>query len=225
MTTYRERRLAKAERLRNWAAKREHEAAAMLKANEPFTTDHAFNTQPGHIPLRARIIAREDRAFESLDKARDMTARAASIEKQADRAIYNDDPDAAERLEKRITQLEAKREQYKTINALYRKGDGAGLAALGLDIEKVREQVAGMPGYQQRQPFPTYSLTNLGQDIARLRQRLVSLKTSEPGRYLITRYPGQCDTCDTTIDKGAPAYYRRRNKALRCEACEQKGVG
>lgn len=28
--------------------------------------DHAFNTQPGHIPLRARVIARDDQAHESL---------------------------------------------------------------------------------------------------------------------------------------------------------------
>src|SRR3989304_4910642 len=105
--TYRERRLQKAERLREWAAKRTVQAQATFKANEPFTTDHAFNAQPGHIPLRSRIIAREDRAHESLAKANSMASRAANIEAAADRAIYSDDPNAIEQLETRIASLEA----------------------------------------------------------------------------------------------------------------------
>lgn len=70
MATYRERREARAERLRGFAEKREATAAATFKSHEQYRGDHAFNTQPGHIPERARVIAREDRAHESLQKAR-----------------------------------------------------------------------------------------------------------------------------------------------------------
>ena len=80
--TYRDRREARAERLRGWAGKREQSAAAVFKAGEPFTSDIAFNTQPGHIPFRARLIAREDRAYESLGKAASMRSRADGIEGQ-----------------------------------------------------------------------------------------------------------------------------------------------
>jgi len=69
----------KADRYDGWAEKRKEKAAALLKPSEHFRDDHAFNTQPGHIPMRARIIAQEERAFESLDKAREMEAKAGRL--------------------------------------------------------------------------------------------------------------------------------------------------
>ena len=78
-TTYRERREARADRLRGWAAKRETDAATTFKQGERYRGDHAFNTQPGHIPERARLVKREDRAFESMGKADDMDAKATEI--------------------------------------------------------------------------------------------------------------------------------------------------
>ena len=71
-STYRERRLAKAERLRGWAETREVRAEAQLNSNPETRHDIAFITQPGHIPARARMIAADDRAFESLHKASEM---------------------------------------------------------------------------------------------------------------------------------------------------------
>lgn len=71
----------KADRYDEWAAKREAKAGAVLKRNEVFTGDHAFNTQPGHIPLRARVIAQNDRACESLNKAAEMRSKASSLRK------------------------------------------------------------------------------------------------------------------------------------------------
>jgi hypothetical protein len=70
----------KAERLHGWAEKRFQSAGAVLASHEIYRGDTAFNTQPGHIPLRARIIAREDRACESLSIARAMEAKAHSLE-------------------------------------------------------------------------------------------------------------------------------------------------
>lgn len=162
--TYRERREARVERLRGWAEKRETQAAAVFEANRPFTSDHAFNTQPGHIPLRARIIKQEDRAFESLQKAERMAERAAEIESQLDHSIYSDDEDAVERLRERVADLEAKREKIKTANAAYRKEHKAELAA--------------MSPYERGQsvPFPSYVLQNLSGNIARNRKRLAWLE-------------------------------------------------
>lgn len=162
--TYRERREARAERLRGWAEKREERAAAVFESNRPFTSDYAFNTQPGHIPLRARIIAQEDRAFESLRKAESMASRADGIEAQLEHAIYSDDEDAVERLRERVTELEAKRDKIKTANAAYRKAHRAELAA--------------MTAYERNQamPFPAYVLQNLTGNIARNRKRLAHLE-------------------------------------------------
>ena len=81
--TYRERRLVKADRLRGWADTHTARALAALATNH-FRGDHAFCTQPGHIPERTRLITREDRAYESLAKAHGMMSRADEIERQAD---------------------------------------------------------------------------------------------------------------------------------------------
>jgi len=111
--TYRERREARAARLSEWAAKRVTTANAALESQPELRHDWAFITQPGHIPERARMNARDERAFESLAKARAMTSRAFGINDQLDRSIYSDDPDAIERLEARILELEAKRVTIK----------------------------------------------------------------------------------------------------------------
>lgn len=175
--TYRERRQARAERLRGWAATRQQRAAAVFKAGEPFTSDIAFNTQPGHIPFRARLIAREERAYESTRKAASMESRADGIEAQLDHAIYSDDPDAIERLEERIADLKAERERYKAYNASCRRG-APDLNTLTererADIMRSRQVVPYMFGKNGQ--LPAYHLTNLSGNINRQRKRLEELK-------------------------------------------------
>lgn len=70
---------AKADQLDGWAAKRERDATAKLNSYPEMRHDNAFNTQPGHIPARARMIRADDRAYESLQKAKGMRDRAESI--------------------------------------------------------------------------------------------------------------------------------------------------
>ncbi len=163
--TYRERREAKATRLRGWADKRQADAAATLKRSEPFRGDLAFNTQPGHIPFRSRIIASEDRAYASITKADAMEARADSIERAADNAIYSDDPDAIQRLTEKILLLEDRRETMKTRNAAFRQSHKAELKAEPSAYQR-----------DQMMPFRAYEGQNLSGNIARLRARLAGLK-------------------------------------------------
>lgn len=181
MTTYRERREARAERLREWAEKRETKAAAVFEANRPFTEDYAFNTQPGHIPLRARVIAQEDRAHESLRKAESMAGRAASIEAQLDVSIYSDDPDAVERLRERIAGLEAERNRVKAFNATCRKGE-PDWSLIEEREKRNLQRTAEVCAYSvtdragKFKGFPGYHLTNLSGNIARQRKRLKALE-------------------------------------------------
>lgn len=69
----------RADKYDDWAAKRRSRANATLAHNERYTGDIAFNTQPGHIPLRARVIKQNDRAFESLATAERFTEKAKSL--------------------------------------------------------------------------------------------------------------------------------------------------
>lgn len=162
--TYRERREARAARLRGWANTREIRAAATLAAGDKYRGDTAFNTQPGHIPERARLIARTDKAFESITVAKSMNSRAAEIERQTDNAIYNDDHDAIERLTEKIAALEARREQMKQRNAAFRTARKAELKALASSYER-----------DLAMPHQAFELQNLGGNISRQRARLAML--------------------------------------------------
>jgi hypothetical protein len=154
----------------------------VFEANEPHTRDWAFITQPGHIPVRARIIAQEDRAHQSVAKAREMARRADGIEAAADRAIYNDDPDAVDRLRERIAALEAERDMLKRYNASARKAaKTGGVGDTTLLDDKWRDELATLArvcAYQLRPggAFPAYASSNISGNISRLRKRLDALE-------------------------------------------------
>ena len=193
--TYRERRETKAARLREWAQRRQENAAAVFKQGEHFRGDNAFNTQPGHIPERARLIAREDRAFESLRKAESMESRAGNIESAADRAIYSDDLDAIESLTARIASLEAERDRIKAYNVSCRKGqmDESLLDDNQRDDLHSCRRVAGY-SIGKHGEMPGYALTNLSGNIAKQRERLNCL-TGTPDTSL------RCYACRRKISK------------------------
>jgi hypothetical protein len=165
--TYRERREAKAERLREWADSRDSKATALRKANEPYRGDIAFNTQPGHIPERARAIRRDDQAFEHMNKAENMRNRADGIDSQLDNSIYSDDPDAVEALEARVAALEVKREEMKARNAAYRKEHRAELKAM---TPYARSQAV---------PHPGWEVQNLSANIKRNKDRIEQVKARQ----------------------------------------------
>jgi len=66
----------RADRYEEWASKREERATAVLNSHKDIRSDIAFNTQPGHIPFRARLIAQDDRAYESLNVAQSFREKA-----------------------------------------------------------------------------------------------------------------------------------------------------
>jgi len=166
--TYRERREARAQRLRGWADKRDAKASAGFAAAQR-VADGIPMGQPILVGHHSEGHARRDQArihsgmragIENANKADAMRARADNIERAADRAIYSDDPDARERLTARIAELEALRDRYKHENAAYRSAHRADLAAL-------------TPyGRDQSVPHPGYSISGLTANIARLRKRL-----------------------------------------------------
>lgn len=161
MTTRRERLERKLEKREEWAAGRDRKAAELQKLNEPYRGDIAFNTQPGHIPERARAIRRSEKAAEHYGMARHHEEKAAGLERQLERSIFSDDEDAPERIRERIAELEAERERMKAANTAWRK---AGKPDLGT-----------APGFDPA-PYAKYQLANLGGNIGRLRKRLQAIE-------------------------------------------------
>lgn len=183
--TYRERRLARAARLREWAAKREArseaeyaragEMGAAIPFGQPMLTDHYSYRRD--LNYRARIGRAMDRSVEHARKAAEMSSKAANIEAAADRAIYSDDPDAIERLEVKLADLEAQRARIKAYNASCRKG----ARDLSLLDEKQRTdilRIAQVAAFQigPKGEFPKYALSNLSGTISTTRKRLESLR-------------------------------------------------
>ena len=174
--TRRERTEAQVAKREEWAASRRQKADALRATTDRYRGDWAFATQPGHIPERARVIRAQDRAFEHADMAAHHDAKATGLEAQLDRTIFSDDDNAITALEARIAQHEAERERMKLVNKLYKKGDAAGLAALGLDLERLQAQVAHVGLSFVRAPFEGFKLTNLGARIRTDRERIEEIK-------------------------------------------------
>lgn len=185
--TYRERRTRRAERLHEWADTREARATAQLASQPDLRHDPAFITQPGHIPERDRMNRRDDAAFRSLEKAAGLRARAEEIERQAARAIYDDDPDAIDRLRERIADLEERRVAMTAANAEYRRAH--------------RAELATMTAYERSQavPHPSYALQNLGGNIRRLRQRLARITSAKRHEYG-DRARAECSRCGVVAE-------------------------
>lgn len=225
MPTYRERREARAERLRGWAATREQRASAQLSSQPELRHDWAFITQPGHIPERARMNARDGRAFESLDKAASMSARADEIERQAAGAIYSDDADAIPQLRAKLARLEAERKRWTDYNAACRKAGKATAEALALLDSAQRAdlaETARVVAWQIRAngAAPAYLTANLGGNISRLRARLEALEHPRPTWFHASRRdPGTCYKCDRPESDHTP--HERVASVLMCPTVPQ----
>src|SRR2546423_1610900 len=128
--TYRERRLAKAQRLREWADKRaqksnvNYEAAyaiiEQIPPGQPILVGH--HSEKRHRRDLERYDTNMHNSLEHSNKAEEMRSRADNIEEAAGNAIYSDDPDATEQLETKLARLEAERDGIKAYNKSARAG-------------------------------------------------------------------------------------------------------
>lgn len=202
MTTYRERRMRRADRLRGWADSRTRKAESAeqtahgimdgIPLGQPILVGH-------HSEAHARrdvdrIHSNFEKAHESRQMASTHDSKADEIERQAGNAIYSDDADAVEQLEARVAGLEAERERCKYINAVIRKGPGwAERIDPPLTDHETRdlEMMAKFsPAYANesagpgvRKPFkgyPSYHLSNLSGNLKRQRDRLIKLRGAQP---------------------------------------------
>jgi hypothetical protein len=200
--TYRERRAARAERLRSWADKRTTDAERVLSSQPELRHDWAFITQPGHIPERARMNRADDRAHASLNKAASMARRADGIDAAAERAIYSDDPDAVERLRERIAELEAERDRITAYNASARKAHKADPAQHVGDLSILdasqRADVVRLASIGFLRPdgaFPGYATSNLSGNISKQRERLARMTGPRPAPTFQPDRRGVCRRC------------------------------
>lgn len=233
MTTYRERRLAKAERLRGWSesnaakAAGEHASAesraSVIPFGQPILVGH--HSEGRDRRYRAGISRSFERSFELSDRAAGQAERANSIEAQAEHAIYSDDEDAVERLEARIAELKAERDRYKAYNASCKRGE-PDVSVLDekqrANVETIRRVCAYQLGKKGEIGY-----TNLSANIRRNEQRLEQVKREKAaresgvrsgGRVMLSRFESTCADCGETIEKGTTiVYYRSTREAIHRE--------
>ena len=215
--TYRERRAAKADRLREWAGKREQTSSAMLesvqKRAELIPLGEPIHSRTDR-NRREKIWNQFDRAHDIATKGAQMTARADGIERQTANAIYSDDADAIERLAHKVETLERQGDAIKSENAAYRKAH--------------RVELKAMPSAWERDnamPHRSYELTNLGATIRIARERIIGLEREAvqgpTDRIIVARRDGACETCGADLHRGQNIRYNRQQGA-RCVTCADR---
>lgn len=188
--TRRDRQAARADRLREWADGRDAKADAAFDSadalaerfpmGQPILVGH--HSEAGARRDQDRITANMRRGIEDQRKAADMRAKADGIERAAGRAIYADDPDAAEALRAKVARLEAERDRVKAYNASCRERKACGDTSL-LD-ERQRAtllSIAKCSAYQLGKygQLPGYATTNLGATINAAKKRLGRMEGGE----------------------------------------------
>ena len=186
--TRRERLERKVERRQDWAESaktksaqafdRAHSLVKDIPLGQPILVGHY--SEGAHRRVIDRMASAMDKGCELKEKASGHIGKAANLQHLLDKAIFSDDSDALEALEQRIAANEAKREQMKLVNKLYKKGDSAGLKDLGFNYETMKARLDSPETLSRmRQPYPAYELQNLGQRISTDRKRLDQVKLTQ----------------------------------------------
>jgi len=179
----------RAEQRREWAEGRRDKSDAafgqaraisdMIPFGQPILVGHHSEGRARRDQVR--IQSGVGKGVEHHQMAQHHEEKADNIRAQLERSIFSDDPDAVERLQERIAELEAQRDRIKAYNASCRKGspdesllDDAQRASLAT-VRRVCPYQMGKKG-----EMPGYELTNLGGNIRRLQKRLDGLSSSTP---------------------------------------------
>lgn len=175
MNAYELRQEARRERLERAATRAASESASRFQRarsevegiplGQPILVGH--HSEKRHRRALERCDTNMRKGVEAAAAARDLAHRAAAV---GSGGISSDDPDAAVKLGEKVSELEARRDRMKAINAHWRKHktfDGLELT------DGERREIASNAAYswQKTQPYPSYSLTNLGARIRDAKRR------------------------------------------------------
>jgi hypothetical protein len=200
MNDFEAKRAAKAERYRELADKAEsesnrryesaHARIEMIPPGQPILVGH--HSEKRH----RRALEKHDndmrKAREAQDKAEYYRRRAAAAE--SNRAIFSDDPNAAEKLEDKIKRLEERQEMMRKANRLVRKQDREGLLEMGFTESAVAKLFE--PDFCNRVGFADYQLSNNSANIRRLKQRLQSVQKAATEETREWEAPGDVKVVD-----------------------------
>jgi hypothetical protein len=182
MDDYETRKQKRIDRLYGQAGKAREESASQRAKSDSITDNIPFG-QPilvGHHSEKADR-ARRERAFDQWGKSVKAAEKAEYYEQRAEAAenntaISGDDPQALVKLEERLTSRQEAQKHMKSVNAYFRKhGSCRGYPGMD-DRQAATLDVKVERAYSwDKQPFPSYQLTNNNADIRRLKERIKTL--------------------------------------------------
>ena len=177
MNDYEERRQARIARYREKAEQARAKSSALFQQSDSMAAAIPLG-QPIHGETdrryRERIEKKRVQSFAALDKADYYERRAQAAEQNT--AISADDPEAIEKLTKKLENLQLAQTRMKQINAYYRKhGTCRGFhglsdseaARLEYDMEHVHPW--------DKTPYPSYALSNNNRNINNVKRRIQQL--------------------------------------------------
>lgn len=165
-----ESRADKARRLADQIEQSARKRAEVIPFGQPILIGHHSEKRDRN--YRGRIVRDYERASRLRAYAAECDRKADAAEGNA--AIFSDDPNAPAKLREKLAEREERQRQMKRINAAWRKSGKQGLLACGLTDAQADSIVQGIErAYSwDKQPYPSYSLTNNNAEIRRLKQRL-----------------------------------------------------
>lgn len=198
--TRRERLEAKQAKREEWAAKAEQRAAgrfstatnlvAGIPFGQPILVGH--HSEKRHRRTLERCDQNMRKGSEESRLAAHHASKADGLAHQLNRSIFSDDPDALDALADRVVALEAKRDAMKQANAWWRKHSTM-IGFPGISEETAARLDTEIPTRYswERQPFPSYSLTNLGARIRQAKERAKHI-TAQTERSMAAEANGGC---------------------------------
>jgi len=157
----------------NAAYERAHSMADVIPFGQPILVGH--HSEKSDRSYRGRIDNQYKKSFELSNKADYLEARAEAMKKN--KAIFSDDPDAAEKLADKIARLEARQDLMVKVNKLVRKNDREALVDLGYSETAINNLFT--PDFCGRVGYPDYSIKNNGANIRRLKSRVETIEIKQ----------------------------------------------
>ena len=194
MNDYEAKKQARADRYRELAEKN-REAAQSASATARKMGEAIPFGQPilvGHYSegrdrrYRARIDSTYQKAHDLGEKADYYANKADSAESNT--AISSDDPEAVTKLKEKLAKAQEKGAQMREFNKLMRKGDNAGMLALGFSQAVIDEQIK--PDFAGRPGFADYQMSNNNGNIATMKKRIAGLEKRSQQETTTTEVEG-----------------------------------
>lgn len=192
---YEERREARADRLEERAQKAAGRAADAFRRSED-----AVRGIPAGQPILpgARGIPQrkaQERSWKLMSTSVENDRKADDLQRRADAvrentAISSDDPEALEKLEKKLAALQAAQEKDKALNTYYRKHktvkgfpgiSDTRAAKVDARLAELREAL--------RHPIPAFQLSNRNAEINRLKKRIEQLQAVDDMEHIEIPFP------------------------------------